>query len=338
MNITPQIVEASISAGNLKDAENQVEQVLKDHPDSARAHLLKAEVLAKEGHLAESQKEFGQVISFDKTGDTVNSPMYKTLTQEYVVLNSHQEMAGTSWEVIVLILLIILAGVWTVLHHKKRRKEEALEKSLLEEALTGEPIKSSRQKSFSERYEFTPSDFKSPRDKALDKSSVIQPSPAAWTGTIPSYVPPLSVRMPSVGSSVVGGVAGAAIGVLAAETLLNARDKRVKDEESEARRKRLNEERSDFYIDGSPTFNPSLYGTTEVRSSPKSDWNDTPSAVVSSGNSSSASNSSDWITSTPRGSSASSSSSWDNSSYSSSSSDSSSSYSDSSSSSGGSDW
>lgn len=89
-NITPKIIEANIQAGNLKEAMDQVDDAIKEHPESARAHLLKSYILEKQGHKAESQKEFSQIITLDKTGDTVNSLMYKNLTQEYIVINSVQ--------------------------------------------------------------------------------------------------------------------------------------------------------------------------------------------------------------------------------------------------------
>lgn len=111
-NITPKIVEANIQAGNLSEASTQVVEVLKDHPESARAHLLKAYILEKQGNKAESQKEYSQVISLDKTGDTINSPMYKALTQEYVVINSvqpqHEESHVMAYFGVTAVLAIIV--------------------------------------------------------------------------------------------------------------------------------------------------------------------------------------------------------------------------------------
>lgn len=51
-----QIYEAA-QAGRLNDAQGMINQVLKDHPNSAKAHYVNAEILAKTGHLVEAREE-----------------------------------------------------------------------------------------------------------------------------------------------------------------------------------------------------------------------------------------------------------------------------------------
>src|SRR6185369_286045 len=51
-----QIYQAAQS-GHLAQAEQMIEQVLRDHPKSARAHYVAAEVYAKEGHLPAARRE-----------------------------------------------------------------------------------------------------------------------------------------------------------------------------------------------------------------------------------------------------------------------------------------
>lgn len=51
-----QIYQAA-EAGRLNEAESMVQQVLKEHPNSAKAHYVNAEILAKEGRLAQAQGE-----------------------------------------------------------------------------------------------------------------------------------------------------------------------------------------------------------------------------------------------------------------------------------------
>lgn len=51
-----QIYEAAQS-GNLNQAQAMIGQVLKDHPNSAKAHFVDAEILAKSGHFAEARNE-----------------------------------------------------------------------------------------------------------------------------------------------------------------------------------------------------------------------------------------------------------------------------------------
>jgi uncharacterized protein len=51
-----QIYEAA-QAGRLNDAQGMINQVLKDHPNSAKAHYVDAEILAKTGHLNQAREE-----------------------------------------------------------------------------------------------------------------------------------------------------------------------------------------------------------------------------------------------------------------------------------------
>jgi uncharacterized protein len=51
-----QIYEAA-QAGRMNDAQGMINQVLKEHPNSAKAHYVDAEILAKTGHLVEAREE-----------------------------------------------------------------------------------------------------------------------------------------------------------------------------------------------------------------------------------------------------------------------------------------
>ena len=53
-----QIYEAA-QAGRLKDAQGMINQVLKEHPNSAKAHYVDAEILAKTGNINQAREEFG---------------------------------------------------------------------------------------------------------------------------------------------------------------------------------------------------------------------------------------------------------------------------------------
>jgi hypothetical protein len=52
-------VYRAAESGNLKQAESMMDQVLRDHPNSAKAHFVEAEILAKEGKLEMSRAELG---------------------------------------------------------------------------------------------------------------------------------------------------------------------------------------------------------------------------------------------------------------------------------------
>ena len=59
-----QIYEA-VQAGNLVQAQQMITQVLKDHPDSARAHYIAAEVDAKSGDLNAARQQLTQARAID---------------------------------------------------------------------------------------------------------------------------------------------------------------------------------------------------------------------------------------------------------------------------------
>ena len=53
-----QVYQAA-DAGRLSDAQAMMDKVLRDHPNSAKAHFVEAEVLAKPGRLANAEAELG---------------------------------------------------------------------------------------------------------------------------------------------------------------------------------------------------------------------------------------------------------------------------------------
>jgi uncharacterized protein len=50
-------VYRAAEAGNYREAQAMMDQVLRDHPNSAKAHFVEAELLAKQGRLASAQTE-----------------------------------------------------------------------------------------------------------------------------------------------------------------------------------------------------------------------------------------------------------------------------------------
>lgn len=53
---THQVYEA-VQAGRLSEAQSMMDKVLRDHPDSAKAHYVEAELLAKEGRYPQAREE-----------------------------------------------------------------------------------------------------------------------------------------------------------------------------------------------------------------------------------------------------------------------------------------
>jgi hypothetical protein len=54
-----QQVYAAAKSGHLDQAQQMMQQVLRDHPDSGKAHFVEAELLAKQGDLSGARKELG---------------------------------------------------------------------------------------------------------------------------------------------------------------------------------------------------------------------------------------------------------------------------------------
>ena len=50
----------AVRAGHLNQAQGMMAEVLRDHPNSAKAHYVEAEILAKEGHSGEAQSELNR--------------------------------------------------------------------------------------------------------------------------------------------------------------------------------------------------------------------------------------------------------------------------------------
>ena len=61
----PKEVEAAIRQGNYTLAEQELRQAITEHPQSAKAHYLLAQVLAHEGNIGDAQKEAGQAKAID---------------------------------------------------------------------------------------------------------------------------------------------------------------------------------------------------------------------------------------------------------------------------------
>ena len=54
---TPHQVYQALNSGHLDQAHTMITQVLKEHPESAEAHYVAAEVYAREGNLGSARQE-----------------------------------------------------------------------------------------------------------------------------------------------------------------------------------------------------------------------------------------------------------------------------------------
>jgi hypothetical protein len=60
-------VYQAAQSGRYDDAQRMMDQVLRDHPDSAKAHFVEAELLARQGKLSSAQVELGKAQKLDST-------------------------------------------------------------------------------------------------------------------------------------------------------------------------------------------------------------------------------------------------------------------------------
>ncbi|MDE3011160.1 MAG: tetratricopeptide repeat protein [Pseudomonadota bacterium] len=58
-------VYQAVQAGHLDQADGMMQQVLRDHPDSAKAHFVEAELLVREGRLAPARNELATAERLD---------------------------------------------------------------------------------------------------------------------------------------------------------------------------------------------------------------------------------------------------------------------------------
>ena len=61
---THEVYQAA-EAGDYRQAQAMMDQVLRDHPNSAKAHFVEAELLAKQDRLSEAQRELGMAERLD---------------------------------------------------------------------------------------------------------------------------------------------------------------------------------------------------------------------------------------------------------------------------------
>ncbi|MHC1481357.1 DUF2076 family protein [Frateuria aurantia] len=64
-DVSPKMVQAAIQTGDYHKAEQELTQVIAQHPDSAKAHYVLAQVLAKEGNLEGARQQLNQASQID---------------------------------------------------------------------------------------------------------------------------------------------------------------------------------------------------------------------------------------------------------------------------------
>jgi uncharacterized protein YktA (UPF0223 family) len=81
--VPPEQIEKELASGNFTQARAHVEEVLNEKPNNARAHLMKAFLLAHvDKDVNAARTELDLVKSYDTKGNVVNSPLFKKVKDE----------------------------------------------------------------------------------------------------------------------------------------------------------------------------------------------------------------------------------------------------------------
>ncbi len=78
----PKAVEAALQQGNYPLAEQELRQAIVEHPQSAKAHYMLAQVLAHEGNIGDAQKEAGQAKTLDPKISFTNPARFERFQSE----------------------------------------------------------------------------------------------------------------------------------------------------------------------------------------------------------------------------------------------------------------
>jgi hypothetical protein len=128
-------VYSAAKSGHVDDALTQMQQVLKDHPNSAKAHFIEAELLAKSGKTAEARTElakaeqlkpglpFAKPASVSALKAQLSTRSTTTSTRTEVVQQPQRESHGFPW-----VPVIVIAGlIFLVIAFLRRRSAAANE-------------------------------------------------------------------------------------------------------------------------------------------------------------------------------------------------------------------
>ena len=106
-------VYIAAEAGKFNEAQSMMDKVLKDHPNSARAHYVEAELLAKQGQLSAAQTELNTAERLDPGMSFAKPQALQKLKAEIFsrrstsISNHAQSNNETPWGMIFLILGLV---------------------------------------------------------------------------------------------------------------------------------------------------------------------------------------------------------------------------------------
>lgn len=103
-------VYQAAQAGRMNEAQAMMDKVLRDHPDSAKAHYVEAELLAKQGKMSAAAAELSKAEQL-KPGLLFAKP--EAVQELRAVIAGHApsskaEQGGFSWGIVLLVLALIV--------------------------------------------------------------------------------------------------------------------------------------------------------------------------------------------------------------------------------------
>lgn len=127
-------VYEAAQSGRLREAQTMMQQVLRDHPNSAKAHYVEAEILAKAGQLAQARNELATAERLEP-GLTFASP--SALQSLHERLNGsapvrHQAQASFPWGLALLGIALIMAAIMFIRAIRQRTLQSAALQSPLQ--------------------------------------------------------------------------------------------------------------------------------------------------------------------------------------------------------------
>jgi hypothetical protein len=199
---SPKDVEAALHQGNYQLAEQELRQAIADHPQSAKAHYILAQVLAHEGNIGDAQKEAGQAKQLDPKIGFTDPARFAHFEQE---LGQALAPAGTHRAASV--------GIATSEAQPAASRPEAAHASVwpwliggvIVVLLIGMYLRRQREANGG----FNNGGYAGMRSPA--------PNAPPYSGYPPGYPPQAPPGGSGMGSSFVGGLAGGALGAAAVE-------------------------------------------------------------------------------------------------------------------------
>lgn len=108
---TPDQVYQAAQAGNYREAQAMMDQILRDHPNSAKAHFVEAELLGKQGKLQQAQEELNTALRLDPNQNFARPGAVdelRTLIASGNASHARGTFGGTPWGLVLGIAAVLI--------------------------------------------------------------------------------------------------------------------------------------------------------------------------------------------------------------------------------------